>query len=309
MRKLVYVLIITILTFSIPIVYRVPYFLHLMIIVLMYITLASSWNIIGGFAGYASFGHMLFFGVGAYTSAILLRDYGLFPFLTSPLAGVTAILCGLIALPCLKLKGGYFAIVTLGLSYVGQIVAYNLDITGGGEGIMLPLVPWSTEFMKIPFYYGMLLIACATVFTSYKIKNSKFGLGLEAIREDEVKAEAVGINTTMYKSLAFIISAFFFGLVGGLYSYYVNFINPFNLFSFLIGLNILLMVYLGGIATVIGPILGAAIIPPLSELLRYSVISEAHMWLYGFLLVIIVLFMPNGLLPYFRKLYLFILKR
>jgi len=273
------------------------YYLHLLILIFMYSTMASSWNIIGGYAGYISFGHIVFFGIGAYTTAIMQFMFGFSPFLTAPLAGVFALIVAvLIGYPSLKTRGAYFAIVTLALCFVGELLVTNLTFTGGGKGISLELVPWSSDFMKIPFYYGMLLTLCATVLVSYKIRNSKFGLGLIAIREDEEKAEAIGIDTTIYKLLAFVISAFFVGVVGGLYSYYMSYIDPLTVFSPIISINILIMAIFGGKGTILGPIVGATTLLLLSEYLLYNITSQLHLIIYGVLLIVVVLFLPEGVM-------------
>ena len=296
-RQLVLLGIALITLFLFPVTSPGSYYLHLLILIFMYGTMASSWNIIGGYAGYISFGHVVFFGVGAYTTAILQREFGLSPFVTAPLAGILAsMVAASIGYPSLKTRGAYFAIVTLALCFVGQLITTNLEFTGGGVGISLDLVPWDVDVMKVPFYYGMLLALCATIFISYRIKNSKFGLGLIAIREDEEKAEAVGINTTQYKLLAFVASAFFVGVVGGLYSYYMSYIDPPTVFSALLSINVLIMAIFGGRGTIWGPVIGAIILMLLSEYLLYNISSQVHLIVYGLLLITVVLFLPDGIM-------------
>lgn len=273
------------------------YIQHIAILVFMYIALASSWNIIGGYAGYESFGHIVFFGIGAYTAAILLIQLGWSPLLTAPVAGAAAALSAVAALPSLRTRGAYFAIATLALAFLGQVLISNLDsLTGGGRGLFLPLPPWDLSTAKRLFYYAMLIGAVGSVAMSILIKRSKFGLGLELIRDDEDKAEAIGINTTYYKGLAFVLSAFFPGYVGAVHAYQMNYISPANTFSILISINILLFAIFGGKGTVAGPVLGATVLVLLSQFLNIALTGELHVLLFGLLLIGIVLFVPEGII-------------
>lgn len=270
---------------------------HLAILVLMYVALSGSWNLIGGYAGYESFGHIIFYGAGAYTSALLLLRLGWSPFVTAPLAGVVACLIAAIALPSLRLRGAYFAITTLALAFVGQILAANLDtLTGGGRGLFLPLAPWEPEVLKRPFYYAMLAGALGTLGLNYLVKRSRFGLRLELIREDEERAEAVGVNTSLYKAVAFLMSAFFPGYVGAIHGYYLNYISPPGAFSILISINILLFAFFGGKATVLGPALGSLVLVPTGQFLNIWLATELHLLVYGLLLIVVVLRFPEGLM-------------
>lgn len=287
---------------ALPWLVPVLYIQHLLILIFMYVALASSWNIIGGYAGYESFGHIVFFGAGAYTSALLMARLGWSPFLTAPLAGVVACLVALVALPSLRTREAYFAITTLAMAFVGQLLIYNFDsITEGGRGIFLPLPPWDAEVAKRPFYYAMLLGAAGTVALNYIVKHSKFGLGLELLRDDEDKAEAVGINTTFYKALAFVLSAFFPGFVGAIHAYYLNYISPASTFSILISINILLFAIFGGKGTVAGPVLGAVILIPASQFLNIMLASELHTLLFGLLLIFVVWHLPGGLVSLVQR--------
>jgi ABC-type branched-subunit amino acid transport system ATPase component/ABC-type branched-subunit amino acid transport system permease subunit len=291
-----------VLLFALPLLVRTPYFQHIFILILMYIALTCSWNIIGGYAGYASFGHVVFFAIGSYTTAILLVRFGWSPFLTALPAGLMAVVVALIALPSLKTRGAYFGILTLAMSLVGQLVITNVPaLTGGGRGLMLPLPPWDVSVLKLPFYYAMLVVAAGAVLASHVIKHSKFGLGLEVIREDEDKAEAVGINTTFYKGLAFIIGAFFPGVAGGLHAYYVTYISPESTFNFLISINILLFTLFGGRGVVWGPVLGTVILIPLAQILNIFIVSELHVLLFGVILIVVTIFLPGGLTSLLKK--------
>ena len=193
------------------------YHLHFLLYTFMYIAMASGWNIIGGYTGYASLGHNVFFAIGGYFSGALLVFFGLSPFITVSLAGLAAMITGLVfGLISLRTKGPAFLISTLALARLVRILLDNWDLIGGSNGISMPLLGLSQTYIKFPFYYGMLLVAIAAVFVSYKIQHSRFGLGLRAISQDDTKAEVVGINTRLYMILAFAISASFVGAAGAL---------------------------------------------------------------------------------------------
>lgn len=280
-----------------PLIFHQRYYLHIMILIFLYITLVESWNLPGGFAGYISFGHVLFFGMGGYTVGILMNFFHIAPMISFLAAGVVA---GLLALLfgsiSLRLRGTYFAIATLALAIIGKFVITNIDALGGAEGMLLPMNPWSTDFEKIPFYYGTAGIAALTILTMVKIRSSNLGFRLLAIREDEDKAEAAGIDTTKHKVIAFIISALFPGIVGGVHAYYLGYINPDSNFTILYSANILVMAAFGGIGTIGGPIIGATTFVILSELLSYSIGNQYRLALYGLILVLVTIFLPHGVI-------------
>lgn len=280
-----------------PIFIRDRYLLHVLIMIFVYITLVESWNLPGGFAGYISFGHVLFFGIGGYSTAMLVNLWKMPPIVTYFLGGISGALVALIfGYISLRLKGPYFAIATLALATIGRYIFLNFDIFGGAEGLLLPLSPWAPEFEKIPYYYGALSIATLTVLTVYVITKTRLGIGLMAIRENEEKAEGLGIDTTRHKVVAFIISAFFPGMIGGLFASYLEYVNPDSCFSILYSANILLMAILGGLGTVAGPIIGSSIIVVGSEILSFTVGHQVRLVLFGFILVTFAIFLPGGLL-------------
>ncbi|MFQ5813132.1 MAG: branched-chain amino acid ABC transporter permease [Anaerolineae bacterium] len=288
----------------VPVVVRVNYYLHLLLLTFMYAAMATSWNIMGGYAGYISLGHSVFFGVGGYISALLAIHYGLSPLLTAPLAGLGAAIVGVfIGYTSLRTRGRAFVIVTIALLYIFQLIALNLrGLTRGVLGLQLPLPPWDVDIIKVPFYYAMLLIMCAAIYTSYRVRNSKFGLGLMAIREDEDKAEAVGINTSLYKILAFAISVYFVGVAGGVYGYYQTYIDPLLMFDIVVGVRMILMTILGGRGTLWGPVLGAFIALPAQDFILFRFGSSSlHLTFFGLFLLLLVLFLPQGILPSLRE--------
>jgi branched-chain amino acid transport system permease protein len=278
-------------------IFPVPvYILHIFFIILMYIALSTSFNIMAGYTGYVPFGHAAFFGLGAYTTAVMAFQFGVSIFLTLPLAGIISMLfAALIGYPTLRLRGVYFAIATLVFNFIVEFMIYNIPWTRGARGITLPLLPFSMRTNKIIFYYSMLTIAVATVYVAYKILNSKFGLALISIREDEDAAEALGVNTARYKFYAFLISAFLAGIPGGLYAGYMSYINPETVFTLYIALNLILMAILGGMGTLIGPIIGPIILVTISEYLRYTISSAWYITILGIILILIMRYLPEGI--------------
>jgi branched-chain amino acid transport system permease protein len=261
---------------------------------------AVSWNIISGYAGYISLGHSAFLGIGSYTAAIVGIHTGLNPFLTAPLGGLVAVVVALvIGSVVLRTRGHAFVIITIALLFATQIIAINWSsLTNGSDGITLDLPFWSRDFQNVPFYYFFLLILFLTIGLSAAIRRTKFGTGLVAIREDEGKAAAIGVNTTRYKNLAFCASAFFIGVAGTGYAYFLTFLNPVGAFNVLNSVMIVLAALVGGRGTLWGPVLGAFIVSFSSEAATvFGGGSQTRVLLFGVALVLVVVFLPAGLLP------------
>ncbi len=272
------------------------YYLSFGFVVFLNVALASSWNVISGFTGYTSFGHVAFYGTGAYTAAILMSDHA-WPWpLAFLAAGLTAVLLALaIGWPCLRLKGPYFAISMLGLAEVLRIVALSWEsLTYGGSGIpMLPVLPVRG------FYFLMGALALAAVGLGGVVARSKFGLRLLALREDEVGAEMMGIDTTRYKLIAFLLSAFLPGVAGGVDASRVGFIEPTSSFAVFITIQMIIMTMFGGRATALGPVIGAVVLTVVREALwaRYP---YDYQMLFGILIIALILFMPEGVMGLVR---------
>jgi branched-chain amino acid transport system permease protein len=267
-----------------------PFLVQFLINLFMLAALAESWNIIGGFTGYASFGNVAFFGIGAYTTAVLLTAAA-WPFaLALPAGGLLAMaFAGLIGMPILRLKGHYFAIATLGVAETMREIVYNLKITGGGTGLTMPITR-----SPLPFFYLMLAILVAATLVNWWLSASRFGYGLIAIREDEDAAMAMGINTALYKTAAFALSGAFAGLVGGVFAYWITFIDPEGVFRVIVTIQMIIMAVFGGMGTVVGPLLGALVLASVSELLSTQLVSLAELF-NGLVVILVVLFMPKGL--------------
>ena len=261
---------------------------------MMYVVLALSWNIISGFTGYTSFGHVAFYGIGAYACAILVADHR-WPWLLTLVVGAAAaaLAAVLLGYPVLRLKGPYFAIAMLGASEGTRVVATVWDgLTHGGLGISLPSAETSRET-----YYAMLVLMGLTAAVAYAVGHSRFGVRLNAIREDEVAAEALGINATRYKLGAFVLSAIFPAMAGGIQAYEVLYIDPPSVFFVQITIAMALMSMLGGKGTVVGPILGAVLLYTVQELTWVN-FPTAHLIAYGLFIVLVARFMPRGLVGF-----------
>lgn len=267
-----------------------PYYYGIFVIMGVNIIMAMSLNLVTGFTGQLHLGHAGFMAIGAYTSGLLATQLGVGSPWAVLISGVVAALFGLIVgLPTLRLKGDYLAIATLGFGEIVRITILNLDITGGPFGLRgIPrLTNLPTVIIAVVVSYVIL----------HSLVHSRIGRALIAIREDEVAAEAMGIETTRLKVTAFALAAFFAGIAGGLLAFWLRFLSP-GSFGFLVSIEVLSMVVLGGLGHLFGSALGAAFITYLPELLRTSApaIAEHRMIFYGALLVIAMILRPNGLL-------------
>ncbi len=273
------------------------YVLHLGLYALMYIAMSSSWNILGGYTGYISLGHNVFFCIGGYFSGMILAYTGISTLITAPFAGLVASLVGFgIGFITLRMRGPTFIISSIALLMVARILFDNWNFVGGANGVTLPQLTIDVQWAKIPYYYAMLFIAAAAVYCSFRIKHSKFGLHLRAISQDEVKAESAGINTRFYKMLAFAISAFFVGMAGAVWGEYITYIRPSIFLIILIAANMVLMSILGGKGTVAGPIVGTVLLIAFNEFFVATLgSSEINIFATGLVMIVALLYFPNGI--------------
>lgn len=273
------------------------YFVSFCFAVFMYVALAGSWNLIGGFTGYLSFGHVAFFGIGAYTTGLLLSKLA-FGYLPAIVAGgvISAILSIVVGYPCLRLRGPYFAAVTLCLAYVLQLIIMNVSFTQGPTGIWLKSLNVDIQTNRLIFYEVMLGIMAVTIMVSRKVEGSKFGLGLVTIREDEDVAQTLRINTTHLKMVAFVLSAFFPGIVGGVFAIYISYITPEIVFNVNMSILLVLMTLFGGRGTWQGPVVGAATLMVVNEVLTHYIGAEVARIIYGLVFIGVILFMPDGIM-------------
>jgi branched-chain amino acid transport system permease protein len=278
--------------------------LQLAILALYYVTLASSWNILGGYAEYISLGHNAFAGIGGYFSGILLLYHSVPVFASALFAGFVAMLVAfLLGFITLRIRRGpAFIISTIAFVLILEIALENWRYINGANGINLPFLQIPILVAKLPFYYGFLLLAAVTIYASYRIRRSKFGLGLRAISQDEVKAETAGIPTNFYKILAFAVSGFFVGVAGALWGQHLTYITPGIYLDILIGTKIVLMCIVGGKGTVAGPVIGAVFIVILDEVIRSQFgSSEFNIAITGIILLIMILFFPEGIVGTLRR--------
>ncbi len=263
---------------------------------LLLAVLAQGWNIIGGYAGYASFGNSVFYGLGAYGVAIAMVQWEL-PFGVGMLFGVllAVVFAVLLGLPVLRLRGHYFAIATLALSQVMAAIVSNVGLAGQNIGLVLP--PLNNDRLFYELALGLLVITTLTIFW---LTRSRFGFGLIAIRENEEGAAVMGVNTTLYKVLAFTLSGVFSALAGGIHAYWITFLDPESAFDISLNVKMIIMAVFGGAGTVLGPIVGAISLSAVSEVLASQVTSIAGLF-FGLVIVAAVVLMPRGLADMLRR--------
>jgi ABC-type branched-subunit amino acid transport system ATPase component/ABC-type branched-subunit amino acid transport system permease subunit len=280
----------------------------MIILSLLLAIMGSGWNVISGFTGYVSLGQSAFLGIGAYTTAILsVRVFdGASPFLFVPASAVVAgVFAAVVGAVLMRTRGHSFVILTIAFLFVMQIVALNWSaLTNGNHGLTLPLPDWSRDYQNWPFYYGFFVLMLLSVATSWWIRRTKLGMGLIAIREDENKAGGVGVATPTYKVLAFVASAVWIGAAGGIYAYYLSFIDPRGMFDIVVSVQVVLAVLLGGRGTLWGPILGAFILEPLNEISSQEIGGGSERLIFlGGLLAAVVLLLPRGIIPSVQELF------
>jgi ABC-type branched-subunit amino acid transport system ATPase component/ABC-type branched-subunit amino acid transport system permease subunit len=276
------------------------YYQNMIILSMVFAVGAVGLNIITGYAGYISLGQGAFVGLGAYTVGICVGDIGGSPWVWVPVAGLLAgAVAALLGVVAMRARGHAFVILTIAFLFLVQLLATNWDeLTNGSGGITLPIPTWSVEYQFWPFYYALMGLLALSLVASWWIRRNKFGMGLIAIREDEDKAATVGVSTPTYKILAFVSSAVFVGMAGGVYGYYISFIDPLGMFNILLSVQIILSLLLGGRATLWGPVLGAFIIEWLNETSNNEFGGgNARLLIFGGLLALVVLFLPQGIIP------------
>lgn len=305
MKRFIPVIILALLSL-IPFMRFSSYLMHILILVIMWSVIGMAWNLLGGYCGQVSFGHAAFFGVGAYTSGILYSKLGISAWWGLPLSVIVVTLVSLIiGFICLRLRGPYFALATLSMGVILSVTAENLvSLTHGDLGIMIRERTWVE---KIWYFYIILIIAAGTFFIIKKVIGSKLGYYFVAIREDQDAAESIGINTTLYKTIALCLSGILTGIAGAFYTNYMGYIDPKVVFALHdISIAAIMVVMVGGVATFWGPVIGSVIMVLLAEVIRsIPKLGAAHQTLFGILLIVIIIFLPNGItgdLPKLKRL-------
>lgn len=284
-----------------PLVIRSSYYQHLVIIIFMWVIIGSSWNLLAGYTGQVSFGHAIFFGVGAYTAGIFATKLGVSAWWGMVFGGFSSMMIGLfVGWVCFRLRGPYFALATLAGGEIIRLIATNWEsLTDGMVGILII----QTFKSKLPYYYISFVLALACIYTIRLIMKSKWGYYFVSIRENEDAAASMGINTTLYKNVSLLVSSFFTGMAGAFYMNYMAFIDPQVVFSLhFISIMAILVGIVGGVATIWGPAVGAFVMVGLQETFRSSFfglapkwISQAHALVFGLLVIFVIMFLANGI--------------
>jgi len=285
----------------IPVFNQEPYLLSILTYTAIFAIFAASWDILGGYTGVVSLAHGVLFGIAAYTAALLNIHLHLPPLVTIPMGAVAAVLAGLlIAIPSLRVRGMYFTLISVAIPYIvtGIVFAFP-QFTGGELGISGITSLAGSKLEQYYIVYPIMVICCLIMWklTDSRSAIVRLGIKLQAIREDEIAARSVGVNTVMQKLIAFGISGFFAGIAGGLYAHVIKVAGPSTL-ELMFAFNPLIWTTFGGTGTIIGPVLGTYILYPFMEFMR--AVPEIRMLVFALLLIFILYFMPEGLLNWFR---------
>jgi branched-chain amino acid transport system permease protein len=277
---------------------------NLLVFTVMYAGLACAWNLLGGYAGYASLGHGAFFGVGAYAMAIGTNHLGVGggyrPFaLILPIAVATALVVVPIARLLLRTRAVTFVVLSITVMFMVQSLAYNMrGLTGGSQGIVVSLPPFPAATFELPFYYAMAILLALTVAVCWLVRTSKLGLALNAVRDDEDRARGLGVQTELVKLVAFTASAGLTAAFGAVWAYYTNYVFPGFAVDPLLSLGAILMAMLGGRRTLWGPVAGAVLIVPAQQYFAYSYgASQLYLVAYAALIFLVIYLLPNGVIP------------
>jgi len=292
--------IVGIVAVALPFIVQGDYYRHILILVLVWITLGTAWNLLGGYCGCVSFGHAAFFGLGAYGAGLLVFHAGISPWWGMIVGPAVAVIIGIpIGLITFRLRGPYFALAMLALGEIFRLVFTNwVSATNGAVGILI--IPAFTS--KVAYYFIGLAIAAAGIYTVYRLMHSKLGYYFVSIREDQDAAEALGIPTTKYKMYALIPSALLTGLAGAFYMNYMAYIEPGVVFSLPeISIMMILVTMVGGAGTLWGPVLGGALYVILAELFR-TTFGAANVLVFGIIVCLIIMYLPDGFIGDWPKL-------
>ena len=286
------------------------YLQNVLILTLMYAALSQSWNILSGYCGQISLGHALYFGVGAYTTTVLFIKYGVSPWLGMAAGGVLSALLALaLGYPCFRLKGHYFTIATIVIAETALLLAHNWDYVGAALGMQWPFNPdsWATlQFArdKLPYFYFALGLLVVTWLVTYAIEELRWGYWWRAVKDNPEAARSLGVTVFESKMAAAAISAFFTAIGGAFYAAFVSYIDPDSVMAFRFSLLFALPAVLGGIGTLWGPAVGAAILIPITEITRSYAGGSGNgldLIIYGALIMVIALMKPEGILSLFRR--------
>jgi branched-chain amino acid transport system permease protein len=305
--KAIFVLILMLLI-ALPLLVRNEFYLDLLVMIFFWATLAGAWNLLGGFAGQISLGHTAYFGIGAYTSTLLFLNYAISPWIgLGAGAGLSILVAIIIGYPCFRLSSHFFALSTIAFAEVIRMLsAYWRGLTKGGVGLLIPFKPGFNNFMfdnKLSYAYVALAFMLFMIFVSWAVRRSRFGFYLVGLKEDQDGAESLGVNTHRCKMLALIISVFFTSAMGTFYAQYFQFIDPEICFSLSLSTQLALLSIIGGLGTVLGPVVGAFLLTPIDVLLRGwlgGVFSGLNLIVYGAILIVAVMYFPIGIVGWVK---------
>ncbi len=291
-----------------PLVFTSPAITTVAVFTLIFAAAGTAWNIFSGYTGYIALGHAVFFGVGCYSITILCSKLsipgGWLPFAFVPVAGLIAaafaIVIGSIAL---RTRRHTFVVITIAIFFIFQLLAENniFGLTNGMTGAELPIPSWSADVFNLPFYYVILAVLVVAVLVSWGVRQSKYGLELLAIRDDEDRALGLGVRTWFVKLSAFVLSAFFVGMCGAIWAYFVESVFPPFAFDANFDVLVALMAFLGGLGTISGPLLGALLLEPVQQYFTIALQSGFNLVLEGAIFLVVILLLPEGIVPAVRS--------
>jgi branched-chain amino acid transport system permease protein len=309
-RQLIVAVCLVALIAFVPLQVRDVYVQNILILTLMYAALSQSWNILGGYCGQISLGHALYFGVGAYASTLLFTKFGVLPWFGMLGGGLLSALIAIaLGYPCFRLSGHYFVIATIVIAETAYLLILNWDWAGAALGIDVPVrhdswLAFQFARSKLPYFYFALALAAVTWLATWVLEESKWGYWWRAVKDSPAAAESLGVVVFHSKMAAAAVSAFFTSIGGSFYAQFVSYIDPGSVMSFNFSLLMALPAVLGGIGTLWGPALGAAILIPISELTRSYVGGSGRgidLIVYGTIIIVIALLRPEGLVGLFAR--------
>ncbi|MBN2032540.1 MAG: branched-chain amino acid ABC transporter permease [Deltaproteobacteria bacterium] len=311
-----------IIVFGLPLILRSPTYLHILVLLYLYAYLTTSWNLVGGFAGVLPLGHAAFFGIGAYTSTVLYVQYGVSPWFGMVLGGVLASITGvMIGLPTFKMRGAYFALATIAFGEGMRVMVENIDHLGpfninGPRGLQIPPLNVGLANLmftnKEPYYYIILVMLIAVLAVTYFISRSRLGYYLNAGGEEPEAAMSLGVNVARCKLIAMAMSSFLTALAGSFYAQFSLFIHPKSVISLDLSFEIAFIALIGGRGSIVGPVLGALLLRPVSDFSRIyfgATLPGLHLIIFGMVLILVMIYLPRGLQQPLTKAYNGLLNR
>jgi branched-chain amino acid transport system permease protein len=291
-----------------PVLVGTPAYQQIAVYTLIFTACAVSWNMFSGYSGYVNLGIGAFYGSGAYTMGLLATHLkmagGAAMFWLVPLGGVAAMIIAIpLGLIALRVRRHTFVVITIAIFFVFQLSAINFSFTGGTAGLMLPYIPWGASYFDVPFFYAALILTIYAVAQAAFVRQSRFGLQLMAIRDDEDRAAGLGVNIWAVKLTGYVLSAFVIGMGGALYAMLQGQIYPQFVFDPIFDISIALMAFFGGFGTMLGPIIGGLVLESMQQYLTVTY-SNGSLYLiaFGVLFLLVILFMPQGIVVAVRKL-------